>query len=409
MPKRDPQRSPPASSRATTRTAAVRKAAANKRKGPNGDGMSITSKRIAIIDDEPASIQIVQKYLQDAGYQSFITTSDSTTAVDTILREKPDLILADVIMPGVTGIDVLHAIRKTNSIKHVPLLFLTNVTDAKIKQAAIDLGATDFLQKPIDPHELLARVRNALMTKVYLDELAASNARLEAEVTRRAAELVTSREEVIHCLARTAEYRDDESGQHVVRVGKFVAIMARELGIPEDQVELTELASRLHDIGKIAIPDSIIQHPGKLDPEQTRLVKQHCDFGQGILEPIADDHWKTLRTHTRIGAGLLHVRSSPLLMLAAKIAQTHHERWDGTGYPFGLAGDDIPIEGRMTAVADVYDVLSSRRSYKPPFPREKCCAIMEKGRGTQFDPKVLDAFFARGKEIVEVQIQYMDL
>lgn len=389
--------------------AAASKAAAHAPKRPTTRDRLAKSSRIAIIDDEPASIQIVQKYLQDAGFRSFVTTSNSTEAMDTILREKPDLVLMDVVMPSATGIDVLHAVRKTDATKHLPVLFMTKVSDAETKRAAVELGATDFLHKPIDRHELVARVRNSLMTKAFQDELTHTNQRLEAEVKRRSAELITSREEVIHCLARTAEYRDDDSGQHVVRVGKYVGIMARELGFPEDHIELVDLASRLHDIGKIGIPDSIIQHPGKLERDQTGLAKRHCDVGQGALDPLTDEHWRILRSHTRLGAGLLHVRSSPLLMLAAKIAQTHHERWDGTGYPLGLAGDDIPIEGRMTAVADVYDVLSSRRPHKPPFPRKKCCAIMEDGRGTHFDPKILDAFFARKKEIIEIQIQYMDV
>jgi putative two-component system response regulator len=220
---------------------------------------------------------------------------------------------------------------------------------------------------------------------------------------------MASREEVIHCLARTAEFRDNDSGHHVVRVGKYVGIMARELGFPDEQVELVELAARLHDLGKIAIPDSILRHPGQLDPDQLRFVKEHCDVGQEVLEPIAEEHWKTLRSHTRIGAGMLHIRSSPLLMMAATIAQTHHERWDGKGYPYGLSGEDIPIEGRLTAVADVYDALCSRRPYKPAFSRQKCCDLLEEERGRHFDPDVLDAFFARKDDIISVQIQYMDV
>jgi putative two-component system response regulator len=152
-----------------------------------------------------------------------------------------------------------------------------------------------------------------------------------------------------------------------------------------------------------------LRSPGKLEPEQFEVIQTHCGVAKRIMQPMEEEQCKTLRSHARLGAGLLHVRSSPLLMLAAKIAQTHHERWDGTGYPLGLAGEDIPIEGRMTAVADVYDALSSKRPYKPPFPREKCFAIMEEGRGTHFDPKVLDAFFARQEEIVNVQIQHMDI
>jgi len=369
----------------------------------------VKSCRIAIIDDEPASIQIMQNYLQVEGYQSFFTTSDSSKAVDLILREKPDLILMDVVMPSISGIDVLRAIRKIEAFKHLPVLFVTGAKDADARRSAIELGATDFLTKPIDRHELTIRVRNALVTKAYQDQLSQANERLELEVKRRAAELIMSREEVIHCLARTAEYRDDDSGQHVVRVGKYVGIMARELGFSKEEVKLLELAARLHDIGKIAISDSILQHAGRLDSEQIGFAKTHDALGRELTEHVPVELLKILRSHTRLGAGLLHVRTSPILMLAAKIAQSHHERWDGAGYPFGLAGEDIPIEGRMTAVADVYDLLTSRQADRPPFPREKCRDIMEEGRGTQFDPKVLDAFFKRKEEIIEVQIQYVDV
>jgi len=372
-------------------------------------GQSVANSRIAIIDDEPFNIRAIQKFLQYAGYQEFVTTPDPAEAIKLILQGSPDLVLLDIMMPVINGLDILRAIRTTNAIKHLPVLIVTSVENPKVKQEALELGATDFLQKPVDPNELIPRVRNTLLTKAYQDRLARENSGLEMEVNRRSAELIASREEVVHCLARAAEYRDDESGQHVVRVGKYVGIMARELGFDESQIELLELAARLHDLGKIAITDSILKQPGKLDPDQFSLMKQHCDIGSQVLEPIAEEHWKTLRSHVRLGAGLLHVRSSPLLMLAAKIAQTHHERWDGTGYPLGLAGEDIPIEGRMTAVADAYDVLSSRRPHKPTFSREKCCDILQEGRGTQFDPKILDAFFARKDEIIDVQIQYMDV
>jgi len=386
--------------------------APQRRASPLSSGdQSARSKQwgIAIIDDEPFNILVVQKYLQDAGYRRFVTSSDSTESLKLIARERPDLILLDIVMPMISGLDILRAIRATDETKHLPVLILTAANDADVKRQAIDLGATDFLPKPVDPHDLLPRVRNALLTKDFQDRLTRENCRLEEEVKRRTAELAVSREEVVHCLARAAEYRDDDTGEHVVRVGRYVGIIARELGYDRSQVELLELAAQLHDLGKIAIPDAILRNPGKLEPQQFELMQTHCAVAKKIMQPMDDEQSRTLRSHTRYGAGLLHVRSSPLLMLAAKIAQTHHERWDGSGYPLGLAGEDIPIEGRMTAVADVYDALSSRRPYKPPFPREKCFAILEDGRGTHFDPKVLDAFFARTEEIVAVQIQFMDV
>ncbi len=174
-------------------------------------------------------------------------------------------------------------------------------------------------------------------------------------------------------------------------------------------VEMLELAAQLHDVGKIGIPDAILNSPGKLDPEQFAMIQRHCSFAKKILTPLGEQEWQTLRTHSQLGANLLEISSSPILMLAARIAQSHHEWWNGAGYPLGLAGEDIPLEGRITAVADVFDALSSPRAYKKPIPREKCFAIMSEERGTHFDPRVLDAFFARSKEVVRVQMEYMDL
>ena len=214
---------------------------------------------------------------------------------------------------------------------------------------------------------------------------------------------------MIHCLARAAEYRDDITGRHVLRVGRYAGIIARELRFSAAHVEMLELAAQLHDVGKIGIPDAILNNHGKLDPEQFAVMQRHCSFAKKILTPLGEHEWRTLQTHSQLGASLLEISSSPILTLAARIAQTHHEWWNGKGYPLGLAGEDIPLEGRITAVADVFDALSSPRTYKAPIPREECLAIMTEDRGTHFDPQVLDAFFSRSKEVVQVQMEYMDL
>ena len=171
---------------------------------------------------------------------------------------------------------------------------------------------------------------------------------------------------------------------------------------------MLEQAAQLHDVGKIGIPDSVLFKPGKLDPDQYELMKRHCGIGKQIIEPFDAAEWQILKKHTGRGESLLHVRTSPLMMLAARIAQTHHEKWDGSGYPLGLAGEDIPLEGRIVAVADVFDALSSERPYKRAFPREKCFEILEEGRGKHFDPKVLDAFFTQSDQIIETQLLLMD-
>jgi len=366
------------------------------------------SSRILIVDDEELNVKVVRKYLSEAGYANFVTTSDPTDALDLMRRRKPDIVLLDVMMPSVSGIDILHVMNLDEQLQHIPVVILTASTELEVKQVCLELGVADFLAKPVDPMELLPRVRNTLLNKHFQDQLAHHAEKLEQEVHKRTAELARSREEVVHCLARAGEFRDDDTGHHVCRVGKYVGVIANELGFHQSRIEVLELAAQLHDIGKIGIPDSILHKPGKLDEEQFDVIRTHCAIGKEIIQPLPEREAAILRSHARLGSSILQVPSSPLLMLAARIAQTHHEWWDGTGYPLGLKGEDIPIEGRMTAVADVYDALSTKRSYKEAFPRDKCFRILEEGRGTHFDPQVLDAFFARADDIIQIQLDYMD-
>jgi len=370
---------------------------------------SVMDSAIMILDDEPYNVMVVRKYLRDAGYSNLLECTDSAEALNIISDKQPRLLLLDIMMPKLSGLDILRALRLEVQARRFPVLVLTASADAATKRDALDLGAADFLLKPVDPNDLVPRVRNALTTKLYEERLAKYTEQLEQDVRQRTAELATSREEVIRCLARAAEYRDDNTGHHVVRVGRYAGIIASELGFGGADVEMLELAAQLHDVGKIGIPDAILNSHGKLDPEQYAVMQRHCSFAKKILTPLAEHEWRTLRTHSLLGANLLESNSSPILMLAARIAQTHHEWWNGKGYPLGLAGEDIPLEGRITAVADVFDALCTPRTYKAPIPREKCFAIMSEDRGTHFDPRVLDAFFARSTEVVRVQMEYMDL
>ncbi len=372
------------------------------------DDPALRTAKILIVDDEECNILVARKYLQADGFTKIQAVTDSSRAIAVIRSEKPDLVLLDIMMPTVSGIDILQVMALDPVLQRIPVLILTASIDSTTKRHCLDLGASDFLGKPVDPNDLLPRVRNTLINKQHQDRLAQYAEKLETIVRERTMELVASRQQVIHCLARAAEFRDDNTGQHVVRVGRYVGVIARKLGFNDSQVELLELAAQLHDIGKIGIPDDILKKPGKLDPDEYNLMQKHCMIGKKIISPLLPEEFTVLKSHTRIGSNLLNVRSSPLLVLAARIAQTHHERWDGTGYPLGLRGEDIPIEGRLTTVADVFDALSTSRPYKAAYPREKCFKIIEEGRGTQFDPRVLDAFFAAGDEIVQIQLEYMD-
>ena len=365
--------------------------------------------KIMIVDDEEINIRVVRKYLQKVGYKSFCDVTDSSTAIEAMLEEKPDLVLLDVMMPNVDGLAILHLARKEPSLRDLPIIILTAASDGSTKLEALDLGATEFLTKPVDRIELLLRVRNALLVKSHMDELATHSENLEHLVRERTYELERSRKEIVNCLARAAESRDGDTGQHVVRVGAYSGVIARELGFADSYVELLEESAKLHDVGKIGIPDAILLKPGKLDPHEYQLMKSHCSVGTDILH--ADSG--TPRTNgttcpqSRIDKIMTHA-GSPFLKLAAVIAQTHHERWDGSGYPLGLKGEQIPIEGRIVAVADVFDALNNSRPYKKAFPLERCFEILQNGRGSHFDPQVVDAFFRRRKEISEIKQRLAD-
>lgn len=365
--------------------------------------------KIMIVDDEPINIKVARKYLSMAGYSEFVVASDATKALALIRTERPDVILLDVVMPQVSGIEILANIRADSTISYLPVLILTAAVDSATRRLALNAGATDFLSKPVDPDELIPRVRNALILKAHHDQMQQQAQKLEALVQERTKELVKAKLAVVHCLARAAEYRDNDTGRHVLRVGAYVGIIARQLGLTTAQVELLEMASPLHDIGKIGIPDSVLLKPGKLDADEFSIMQKHCAMGRQVFDVVSGGDREIWKQHVELGAKIIGENNeSNLLNMAATIALTHHERWDGSGYPLGLAGEDIPLEGRITAVADVFDALSSKRPYKPPFPCDKCFTILEEGRGTHFDPKILDAFFARKKDVVEVQIRYAD-
>ena len=364
--------------------------------------------KIFIIDDEEATVLATKRFLEQAGYDNCIYTTDSTKAIEIAIKQKPDLILLDIRMPNINGLEILKLMKQNPLLRHLSVVILTAETEPKIQNQALELGANDILKKPIQAVELILRVRSALMVKTHLDHVANQKAELEKQVQSRTKELFQSRKQIILSLARAAEHRDDDTGNHVIRVGAYSAMIAKQLGWKPDIVEMLQQAAQLHDVGKIGIPDSILFKPGKLDPEEFDLMKEHCMVGKSIIAPYEGQERDALRSHTRLGQGILHIRSSPLMMMASCIAQTHHENWDGHGYPLGLKGEDIPIEGRIVAVADVFDALASKRPYKEAYPREKCFEIMLEMRGKKLDPKLVDAFFACGPAIVEVQMQLAD-
>ena len=231
---------------------------------------------------------------------------------------------------------------------------------------------------------------------------------LEEAVHARTADLEASRLEVLHCLSRAVEYRDDHMGRHVERVGRYAGIIAHGMGLDASFCRDLAQAAQLHDIGKIGIPDEVMMKPSRLTPDEYKRVQKHAAVGKRILEPRSDLEADRVLQHVQIGSRILDVPKSPLLSMASRIALTHHEKWDGSGYPSGLAGEDIPLEGRITAVADVFDALSSRRPHKPAIAVEVCFQIMEHERGSHFDPKAIDGFFAQREAIIAVKNELVD-
>ena len=381
---------------------------ASQNTAQTSEAEQILQSRIMIIDDQPLNIKVLQKYLSLEGYSDFVDCCEPIHALEMIRSERPDIILLDIMMPQVSGTVILEQVRSDPKLAHIPVIILTASSDVETRQESLQLGATDFLMKPVDPLELIPRMRNSLALKHSRDQLVTINDELEARIKQRTAELNTSRLEVIHCLGRASEYRDNETGRHVIRVGRYVGIIARELGLDEKTAEIFELAAPLHDVGKIGIPDAILLKPDKLTPDEFEVMQRHCNYGKRTFEEMENDDWNTFRLHTTVGNDIFKGTQSPFLRVASNIALTHHEWWDGTGYPLGLAGEDIPLEGRITAVADVFDALSSKRPYKSAFPLAKCFDIMESERGTHFDPTVLDAFIRCRDQIIETQIRFAD-
>ena len=368
----------------------------------------VSNPRIVIVDDEPINVKVVQKYLKLAGYQQFATTTDATAALDLIRSEQPDVVLLDVMMPGINGLEILAELRRGEQFFDLPVIILTAASDRETKLSALRTGATEFLAKPVDPVELEVRIRNVLVTKAHRDRIKDHAWELEGEVAIRTAELAQAHREVILCLARVGEYRDNDTGNHVLRVGRYAAVIARRLGMNAEFVARIQQAAALHDIGKVGIPDAILLKPGKLDEVEFRKMQLHCDYGRSVCASASEDPEDKFESHTTAGRSIAATGSSPILRMATIIAYTHHEKWDGSGYPCGLRGEQIPIEGRITALADVFDALTTQRPYKRAYSVEESLAIMKEQRGRHFDPMVLAAFLESTDEIVEICCDYSD-
>lgn len=343
--------------------------------------------RILIIDDERANITLIEKVLELDGYRNFISTSDSTEAVELYQKHQPHLILLDLNMPVFDGFDVMNQLAAIGPDDQFPsILVLTAQVDRETRIRALNGGAKDYVHKPFDRVELLSRIRNQLEVRLLYETVQNQNNILEDKVAERTRELHKTRLEVIHRLGLAAEYRDNETGLHIIRMSKVSAALAKAAGLSDAECDLILNASPMHDIGKLGIPDSVLLKPGKLDNEE----------------------WEIMKTHTQIGAEILSGGGTDLLELARVIALTHHEKWDGSGYPNGLKGDEIPLAGRIVALADVFDALTSERPYKKAWTAEKAIEYIREMSGSQFDPHLAELFVEILPQVKEISARYRE-
>lgn len=334
---------------------------------PNYD---FSTARILVVDDDPAKLRLIRELLTLEGYRKIQTIEDPALAVRDFGEINPDLVILDLHMDPFDGFEFLNRIQPDKSPNsYVPVLVLTGDVTRQVKERALACGAMDFLAKPYNVTEILLRIRNLLYTRKLHCELQAERDALEERVRRRTEEVLRTQDEMLIRLATVAEFHDDATGDHAKRVGELVRLTALELGIDQAEAELFGKAALLHDLGKVAVPDAILLKPARLEEGEQAQVKRHA----------------------KIGGDILKGSSSRLLMIAERIARYHHERWNGTGYE-GLVGTDIPLEARITAVADVYDALTHLRPYKEAWTQQISLAEIEKHSGTQFDPQVVEAF-----------------
>lgn len=333
--------------------------------------------RVLIIDDSRSSLAMIATIVNDAVTAQIDTCQHPVEAIKRTQTQQYDLVLVDHIMPEMDGVEVTSALRAMERYRLVPIVMVTSNIDKTTRLEAFRAGATDFVNKPFDPTELQARVVNLLALRQAQVELADRANWLSREVDRATRHLLEREEEVIWRLARAIEYRDGDTGEHVSRVALISRLIAAGIGLSPQRCRTIYLAAPLHDIGKIAIADAILSKPGKLTPEEMAIM----------------------RGHVTIGARILENGSSDLIKTAELIAQSHHERWDGAGYPDRLSGTDIPIEARVVAIADVFDALCSERPYKKAWPIEKAYAEILACSGTHFDPACVAAFRDKWPEI----------
>ncbi len=333
--------------------------------------------KVVIIDDTQLNLTLLQHLVRKLPNCESLCFTDPVAALDWCLTNEPDLVVVDQMMPVMSGTELTEKFRVRYP--DIPVLMVTANHDTELRHHALQIGVNDFLNKPVDNVEFVARSKNMLA-------LRRSHKNLEDDV-RKATEVIRAQErETIFCLSRAAEYRDPETGAHIIRMSHYSKHIAHNLGMSDEDQDLLLQAAPMHDIGKVGTPDLILLKPGKLTDNEFAIMKQHAEIGYEVL----------------------NASSSPLLKVAAEIAHTHHEKFDGSGYPRGLKGKDIPLFGRIVAVADVFDALTSERPYKKAWGMEQASQLLRDGAGIHFDPECVSAFFSNFDEVTEIKNKFAD-
>lgn len=329
--------------------------------------------KLMIVDDQSDNVRLLVRILNRAGYTNVTTATDSRTVPELYSTCKPDLLLLDLHMPAQDGFEVLQKLAPfTSGAERLPVVMITGDDSSEVKRKALSLGAKDFISKPFDPAEVLLRIGNLLETRFLHQKLRRHNSELEKTVAARTRQVEESQVEMLERLAAAVEFRDDDTGDHTKRVGLMSARLAQVIGLAPAMVELIKRAAPLHDIGKVGISDAILLKPGPLTPEERTIIQ----------------------THTTIGSKMLEKGGSELVRLCQRIARSHHERWDGSGYPDGLAGQGIPLEARIVAVADFLDAVTHARPYRSAWALNDALSTINSASGSHFDPVVVKALAA---------------
>lgn len=335
---------------------------------------------VVIVDDDPVNLSVYAGLMERISSAHTRSFEDPEEALGSCRLCEPDLIIVDYMMPRMNGVEFIQRVRSVSGWEELPIVMVTSSQERSVRHRALEVGATDFLSKPVDAQEFLVRVSNMLKLRHAYVRLADRAENLAAEVARATERIRTNERDTLYALGRAAEYRDPETGAHILRMARYTCLIARQLGLPPEEQDLLLQAAPLHDLGKIGTPDQILLKPGALTGDEWNIMKKHTTIG-----------WQILRSHV-----------SPILQAGAIIAHSHHEKYDGSGYPLGLAGEQIPAYGRMVAVADVFDALTSVRPYKTAWPVERARAYLEEGRGSHFEPRCVDSLLQCWPEVEEI-------